>query len=554
MINVTLKDKNYCQDKIIMKMALQAENFILTFAYNPIIINDIKSSFTIRGYLPLIKAWIVPADWIGITELFKFSKKYDIKTDKKSEILINKTLSKIRFNYAMSNAISIQNGNIKIKNGELREFQKVVPMYLERNNSVLIADDMGLGKSLEALVSIENRNAYPCLIICPANLKFNWENEVHKWLDRHVGLIHKKEASFNEEIIIINYDILKKYQDKLMSIPFQSIILDEIHYCKSSKTNRTKLVRKIANKILIKIGLTGTPILNRPNELISQLQILDRLDPLGGYTYFSKRYCQASYNRFGYTNKGADNLDELHTRLRSTCLIRRTKQEVLSELPEKERTIIPVEIDNRNEYQKAEKDFITWLKEVKGKIGSLSAEAIVKIEYLKQIVADGKLNQAIDWIKSFLKTEQKLVVFSNHIKIQQNLLKNFPFSATIFGKDCLEKRQESVNKFQTDDNYKLILCSLKAGGVGITLTASSTVLFLELGWTPADHEQAEDRIHRIGQTNQVNIYYMIGYNTIEDWIVELINKKRTIIKAITDGQLNQIQNIYNELIQKFIKK
>jgi len=300
--------------------------------------------------------------------------------------------------------------------------------------------------------------------------------------------------------------------------------------------------------------LTGTPILNRPNELISQLQILDRLDPLGGYTYFSKRYCQASYNRFGYTNKGADNLDELHTRLRSTCLIRRTKQEVLSELPEKERTIIPVEIDNRNEYQKAEKDFITWLKEVKGKIGSLSAEAIVKIEYLKQIVADGKLNQAIDWIKSFLKTEQKLVVFSNHIKIQQNLLKNFPFSATIFGKDCLEKRQESVNKFQTDDNYKLILCSLKAGGVGITLTASSTVLFLELGWTPADHEQAEDRIHRIGQTNQVNIYYMIGYNTIEDWIVELINKKRTIIKAITDGQLNQIQNIYNELIQKFIKK
>jgi SWI/SNF-related matrix-associated actin-dependent regulator 1 of chromatin subfamily A len=245
-------------------------------------------------------------------------------------------------------------------------------------------------------------------------------------------------------------------------------------------------------------------------------------------------------------------------------MIRRKKEDVLKDLPDKVRSFIPIQLHNEKEYRKAEADFITYIEEVKGKEAAekaSKAETMVSIEGLKQLAVKGKLVEAIEWIENFLESGEKLVVFTVHHFVIDALMAKFSYIdkthkladrvVKVDGSVSMTDRQRAVDTFQNNPNCRLFIGNIKAAGVGITLTASSNVVFLELPWTPGDVTQAEDRCHRIGQKESVNIYYLLATGTIEEEIALLLDKKRKVLDAVTDGIETNQETLLKELIRMY---
>jgi len=426
--------------------------------------------------------------------------------------------------------------------GTLRPFQRAGVAYAAKTKRCFIADEMGLGKTIQALALLEHLHAYPALVVCPASLKLNWVREAIKWLPRERSIKTiagtKRAASYEADVLVVNYDILSNHKDALAKAGLKAVVFDEGHYLKNGRAVRSKAARSIAAHADIRLALTGTPVLNRPVELISQLSVLGRLDEFGGFWPFAKRYCDAYQGPHGWDLSGASNLEELNTRLRETCYIRRNKADVLSELPAKQRSMVEVELSNLTEYRAAEADVIAWLRDNASEekaARATKAEQMVKIEVLKRLSAEGKIPAVVEWVENMLEAGEKLVLFAHHVDVQKALLERFDGAAHVLGEDDGATRQRNVDRFQSDARCRLIVCSLKAAGVGITLTAASNVAFCELGWTPADHDQAEDRLHRIGQTDSVNCWYLVGKGTIDERIAKLIDEKRAVVDAATEG-------------------
>lgn len=551
-----------------------------------------------RKYDKKQQVWRIPLDEQSVRDFLLFCNEYDVEIKESVKDLINdlKKKSKEKAKEAEANKKLLEKSKSKLKKVyglrkgmRLRPFQKIGVEYVDRNQNVIIGDQMGLGKTCQAIASIEHLEDYPCLVVCPASIKNNWKREIEKWTSRSVKIVNAtdKRVDLRARFVIINYDILWKYRKKLSDWKWKSIILDESHYIKNPKAKRTKAAKKIAKGIDTKILLTGTAILNRPSELITQLDLLNKLDEeFGGWWHFTKTYCDGHRGRWGYDYSGASNLKELHDKLISTCYIRRNKQDVLKELPEKQRQIIEFDITNEKEYKKAEKDVIKYLKnkalkdeDFKKRIENYSkkrrdeakrrkaakvvkkamaAEHLVRIRELKKLAARGKMGSVTQWISDFLESDEKLVVFVHHKHIANELTEKFD-ALKITGEVPVNDRQGIIDKFQNDPNEKLIVLNLQAGGVGITLTASSNVAFVELPWQPGLLEQAEDRCHRIGQENAVNIYFLLAKNTIEEKIFELIQSKRVVTEQINAGKTllteEELQNsVFEDLMYDLIHR
>lgn len=468
--------------------------------------------------------------------------------------------------------------------GELLPFQRAGVAYVSKIKRCFIGDEPGLGKTIMALATIQNLKTFPAIVICPASVKYNWEREAQKWLPgRSTMVLNGKDDGISKtDIVIINYNILGRWLPVLQAIKAKAIIIDESQMIKSAKALRSKMTMTLAKMIDVRLCLTGTPVLNRPQELIHQLKVLGRLEEMGGFWHFAQHFCGAYQSRFGLDMSGATNLVELNEKLRATCYIRRKKADVLPELPDKRRTNVYVEIDNRREYNKAKADIVSWFKQnalndehflatledktdeeiriakrqysEEAEKKAQRAEQLVKIEVLKKLTVDGKMVAIEEWIDDFLESDEKLIVFAHHRNVVERIATKFKAVRIIGGDDALD-RQKAVDKFQTDPKCRLIVCSLQAGGIGITLTASSNVVFLELGWTPAVHEQSEDRAHRIGQKESVNIWYLLGKDTIDEEISSLIEEKRQVVNAATDGieEEKAQSGIMKALIDKMIK-
>jgi len=448
---------------------------------------------------------------------------------------------------------------------KLRPFQIAGVLYAVSKGKCFIADEMGLGKTIQAIASVITLKAFPALVVCPASLKLNWEKEIHKWSpDSKIYMFNGTSAidfmlgrfPKDADFAICNYELLKNYNEEIIKHGFKCVIFDESHYLKNIGAQRTKLSIKVADPVKHIFLLTGTPILNRPQELVSQLRVLRLLQIFGGEAQFQREFCVY----YGNTFVRPKNLDRLNERLRSLAYIRRKKMDVLTELPPKQKDVIEVEITNRPEYEFALKDLINYLKLNKNYSderarAAFMAAALTQVEFLKQIIARGKFDAVCEWIENFLESGEKLVVFSIHIEIQKQLMVRFPDAAHLFSADDLEERNRNVEKFQTDENCKLFIASLQAGGLGITLTAASNVVTIELGWNPAVHEQAEDRLHRIGQTDNVMAYYFLGTNTIDQDIWQLIEQKRIIVDAVHEGTDERAQmTVFSELIDRLMRR
>ncbi len=433
-------------------------------------------------------------------------------------------------------------------------------------------DDMGLGKTLEAIATINKANAFPCLVICPNVVKINWQREWAKFTDKKAMVLTDSvrtswpffwQTGMNQ-VFIVNYESLRKYFVRRITKSekwtlkdvefhqtiklFKSVIIDESHKVKSTSTQQSKFCKGIASGKEYIILLTGTPVVNKPNDLVCQLGIMDRMVDFGGWKYFVSRYCSGP--------NGASNLKELNFMLWKNCFFRREKSKVLTQLPDKVRQVMSCDITNRKEYQDAERDLIDYLKRYKEaddeKIQkSLKGEVMVRIGILKDITARGKLKEVIDFVKDFRENGKKIILFCNLHEIVDRLLVAFPSAVCVTGRQNMQEKQASVDAFQKNPKTDIIICSIKAASAGITLTAASDVAFIELPWTYADCDQAESRAHRIGQKDSVNCYYLLGRRTIDQKLYRIIEEKKHISNAVLGAEDNIQTNIVDMMAHMF---
>lgn len=439
----------------------------------------------------------------------------------------------------------------------LHPFQSQGIHFLEkRNGRALIADEMGLGKTIQALAWLQlHPEKRPAIVITPASLKYNWKNEAEKFMtnpDVQILSGTNTNAAITGSIIIINYDIVPNWCDALLKVKAKVIVMDEIHYIKNNKAKRTNAAQKLARTIPHIIGLSGTPIVNRPVEFFNALNLIQpNFIPRWNYL---RRYCNAKHNGFGWDFNGASNTQELHEKLNNQIMIRRKKADVLKELPAKTYSPIAMPISNAKEYEQAESDFIGYLKSSKGDQAAEKAEGaetLVRIEALKQLAVRGKMDQIKSWISDFLESGEKLVLMAVHKFVIDDLMQEFGnIAVKVDGSVDNAFRQKAVDDFQTNPSTKLFIGNIKAAGVGLTLTASSYVAFIELPWTPGELQQAEDRCHRIGQENNVTIYYLLSQNTIEEKIAALLDSKRKVLDSVLDGKVTASNSLFSELLKQ----
>lgn len=446
--------------------------------------------------------------------------------------------------------------------------------YALDHKRCIFGDQPGLGKTLQAICAVVKAHkeamtygeSFPVLVICPAALKVNWKREFKKFAGVEACILDDSNRASWEKfwdlkrpdgealcpIFITNYESLKKFFvvkvknssrftlasiefDERVSI-FKSIIIDESHKCKSSKTQQSKFVEGICRGKKWIFALTGTPVVNNNTDLIQQLKILGRLDDFGGYKQFVSRFCDGP--------KQSSNMKELHYRLWCCCFFRREKAKVLTQLPDKMRQYITCEITNRKEYQDAEYNFLKYLRQYKhaddDKIArAMRGEVMVRMGILKEIAARGKVKAVADFIHDVIDGGEKLIMFAYLKEVVMALKAEFPDAVTVTGSDNITQKQNAVDRFQNDPECKLIILNYKSGGTGLTLTASSRVGFIEFPWTYSDCEQAEDRAHRNGQKNAVNCYYFLGDKTIDEYMYKVIQTKKDIANEVT-GTTTQI--------------
>ncbi|MBQ9203448.1 MAG: DEAD/DEAH box helicase [Prevotella sp.] len=431
---------------------------------------------------------------------------------------------------------------------------------------LFIGDEPGLGKTLQSIGIVDTANAYPCLVICPSSLKINWQREFEKFTDKKALVLdnntrttwpyHLQMRMYHAAIV--NYESLRKFfvwdikggrPFRLKDVVFcpqikmfRSVIIDESHRVKDPSAQQTIFTKGIATGKQWCILLSGTPVVNRPEDLVSQLSIMGRLNEFGGKGAFLADYGEG------------ENLTDLSRRLYSSCMIRREKAKVLTELPEKTRCDLYVDISNRDEYSLAAADLAEYLRQYKECSDveirrKMRMEALVKFMTLRSLSAMGKVAQAIDFARTFLASGKQLIIFCSYHDIVDTLCRAFPRAVRVTGRDSAVSKQAAVDAFQSG-HAQLIVCSIKAAGVGLTLTASSNVAFVEFPWTYADCCQCEDRAHRIGQRDNVTCYYLIGRGTIDFALYNIIHKKKSIASQImaSDDDIPTSEAYFNELV------
>jgi SNF2 family DNA or RNA helicase len=526
---------------------------VFEFPYDQDVINDIKQ-LPGRQWDVKRKAWNVPPSLSAI----ELADKHQFEVPEQLRNLIVKAATRDAELLAASTSTDAQ-VEIPTLSGTLMPYQRAGVAYATSVGRCLIADQMGLGKTVEAIASLEAKNAFPAVVVCPASLKENWRREFAKWLPhRTVNVVSGKTDILSCDVNVVNYDILYKFVEPIKHLEPSGLILDESHYVKNATSKRTKAAKEIAglvNRGGVVLLLSGTPVMNRPAELVSQLEIMGMLGRFGGKWKFLKRYANAHHNGFGWDTGGASNLIELNTKLRQNCYIRRTKDEVLQELPDKVRNVVHLDVSGPGfkEYRNAENDLVSFLM-ANGYKAKDSSEHLARTQVLKRLAALAKMDAVEEWIDSFLEScDRKLVVFAHNVDVVDHLSDKYG-GLRVSGRDSLEERQHAVDAFQNDPKARVIVLNLQAGGVGITLTAGSDVVFVQMGWTPGEHDQAEDRCHRIGQKSNVQAWYLLAADTIDEDIYDLVDAKRKIVDAVTEGDEVEQASVVKDLMNRLLSK
>lgn len=430
-------------------------------------------------------------------------------------------------------------------------YQKVGVQFVDRaEGRCLIADAPGLGKTMQAIAYAQLHNL-KTIIVCPLSVVLNWKKEVKKFTGKNTTIWDSKsyDGSLKNQFHVVHYDAVAKVISDLRKQDFDLLVCDEATYLKNRQTIRAKTIlgsykerRKYPGiKTKYCIFLTGTPVMSRPIEAFSLLNFLDN-QRFNNFYHFVQRYG-------GWKGEPAKNLKDLHERTKD-LVIRRKKEEVLTELPSKQRNELYVEL-NKDE----QKTYNELLKEMFGKWKLEGKPSVQHMPKLQGFLIEKKIPRVIELIDEFLDNDRPILIFSCYLNPLKRLKEHYGNHAAILtGEMNKTQRQESIDAL-TSGKAKIGLFSLKAAGMGIDglQKVMDTVVFLDMDWVPANHEQAEDRTHRIGQTNKVQIYYMICENTIDEYMRDILKEKQEIASMIVDGQslqLNTNKSFFKEFVVK----
>ena len=531
----------------------------LNFPYNPALIEKIKTIPT-RTWLPDEKAWEVSDAFaaLAISLIRGFYPEIANGLSNLTEQTKGTSAALLELGGAASVSDLTDPATITYVNDirnslslpyDLFPYQELCVAYMEEvykeGKGVLIADEMGLGKTIETIAWLSmHKEIRPAMIICPASVKQNWYREIKKWIpDADVQLIRngKDEFELDKDFYVINYDLIWRMED-IDKINIESIVFDEVTAIKESKAKRSKTAKVLGRKAKYIIGLSGTPIMNRPIEFYNFLNMISPKQ-FNNWVYFGTRYCGGRQIRVGkrqiWQFSGATNLDELGKRLKS-LMLRRKKSQVLTELPEKRRQNIYLELPSkyRKEYIKTEKDLVWSLEQVKSNRNLQIPDVLAKLGLIRHTIGMAKVDLAGNYIKQVVEGDNKLVVFAHHRAVLDKLEETVRQAKIKYvradGSTANENRQKYIDIFQEDENCMVFLAS-SAMGMGVTLTAASNALFVERQWSPALEEQMEDRVHRIGQNNGVLIQYMQVEKTFDEKMAKVIDSKREIMQQVLDS-------------------
>jgi SWI/SNF-related matrix-associated actin-dependent regulator 1 of chromatin subfamily A len=437
------------------------------------------------------------------------------------------------------------------------EHQKVAIEKLVGSKKFILADDMGLGKTTAAIIASLETNIKKILIICPASLKLNWEREIRNYSDRSVYICEGKNFSTEHDIVIINYDIVKNFYDlkdkensPITKGNFDLIIMDEAHYVANPQSLRTKLINSFVKSSEYLWLLTGTPMTNRPINYYNLLNLIE--SPVAqNWMAYVIRYCQGyqfkAGNRKVWNVNGASNLEELRDRT-SRQVLRRLKEDVL-DLPEKIITPIYLRLKSKK-YEELMGEYYEWYNKNPDESKSLTVQ-FNKLMKVRQAIAEGKVPDTIEFIENVLEQGKKVIVFTNFTDTLQQIHTHFGKKSVYLDGTCSKaQRQYAVDQFQDNEKISVFVGNIQAAGVGITLTAGEAVIFNDLSFVPAHHQQAEDRAYRYGQKNCVSVYYPIFDNTIEGVIYDMLINKKNIIDTVMGDNIDKaefIEQIMNKI-------
>jgi SWI/SNF-related matrix-associated actin-dependent regulator 1 of chromatin subfamily A len=432
-------------------------------------------------------------------------------------------------------------------------YQRAGIAYALSKNSCLIADEPGLGKTIQA-IGVMNNDPYckRAIVVSPASLKINWKREIQKWSIRPVAVYIASGRKPNEadvyhffkkypadalKVIIINYDILNGWAPFLKKSSSATLVFDEAHLLKNATSKRSKAAFSLpASRRLF---LSGTPILSRPKEIFPLLHSIDPIT-FNNFFRFGMRYCNGRQGYSGWDFNGSSNLEELNVLLRCKLMIRRKKDDVLKDLPPKIRQVVILSNPNPQEEIAVKKMLAeagAFLNEdsPEPKVGSIGVAELALKRHDDALL---KVPQVVDYVKNMLEGGvDKLILFAYHddvLNAYQHYFKEI--SVRVSGGISMARRQEAVDNFQNNPKYKIFLGQIDAAGVGITLTAASHVVFAEEDWVPAKITQCEDRAHRHGQKDTVFVHHLVMEKSVDEQIAKTVVQKQIVLDKALDGK------------------
>lgn len=448
----------------------------------------------------------------------------------------------------------------------LRPYQKAAIEYCVKTKKCIIGHGVRLGKSATALASVHHLKDYPVLIVCKNGLMINWKNEIEKVLGNtsiYICSDIKKGVESGKDFVIANPEKLSKLEAQLLNYKFKGLIYDEFHSGLGNKSSaKYKSAKKIAKKCDAVYALSGTPIRNAAHEMVDVLNFIGKLDDFGGWYTFIHEYYDVTSNAFSKFVLGKPkNLNKLHERLTSTCMVRKTWEEVFDEVPQKSYYTVEVPISNWADYNKLADETVTLQTKIKQNLFDIShldkqKQAQAKfthrqktLEYvqewkgklfeLRRVLGLGKVEAIAEWAEDFISNGEHLILFANHIDVQKELVKRFPKAAKILGIEKSREERERNRLLFQNGKTDLIICSLMAASEGLDLSRGNTMGICELGWTPTAMEQAIGRMGRVGKLDPQTIYTFIGEKTIDIRLADMLKSKGVEGNLVTDGYVNE---------------
>ena len=425
--------------------------------------------------------------------------------------------------------------------GKLTPFQEEGLAFLLNGDRCLLADEMGLGKTVQALAMLGETGAYPALILAPSHLMRNWESEIARFLRKPDGSpvsVHVLHGLTPytlppADIYLMHYLLLRGWKEALPSLSFPTLILDEVQELRHAGTEKYSAASLVAESAQRVVGLSGTPIYNRGAEIWNVINVLD-YHFLGDFESFTREWC------YGYGNQIVSKPELLGNHLREEgMMLRRTKQEVLKDLPPKRRLVLPVDSDE-GIYRKLMQPIREILSKLRNPEAAPRDKSLWSLEVEqgeRQATGLAKAPYVVQFVRALLDSGEKVLLFAHHHQVMDTYRKELSvFSpAFITGRETTAEKDRSVTRFM-EGKTDLCCVSLRAAA-GLNLQRATCVVFGELDWSPAVHSQAEDRAHRMGQTDSILCYYLVSSTGSDRDIQDALGLKVSQFVALMGDQV-----------------